>query len=225
MVFGGLALVVADILAPPVALGETWLLRLLEPDSYFTNQSINGFLSRLVLESDRTIPIARHAFDPATVGVIATILFGLVTFLVLLGDRKALGTRRGLALGIAMALVAASIGAPKNSFWNQALALPAIGLLIAAEAPDLKFGRFGRLDRALLVGWWVGSCVQLVLWIQPLPKDGLTAPLTTLAGSTALYGMVALWGLLVRRLRACGLGGPHSVSRAGRSGSSCRRGR
>ncbi|MES2208718.1 MAG: glycosyltransferase family 87 protein [Chloroflexota bacterium] len=194
------ALIAADALAPRGALGSTWLWRLLEPDPYFTNQSINGFVSRLVLESGRSIPLWPSAFDPLVVAGIATSAVALVTLVILLKSIAVATRYPVLALGLALALVAATIGAPKNSFWNQALALPALGLLLAVEAPNLDLRRFGSGDRALLLGCLIGSGVQFVLWIAPLPKHGPLAAFSTLAGSAALYGMLALWALLARRL-------------------------
>ena len=193
-------IVIASFLAP-AAQGAAWLSRLIEPDPYFTNQSLNGFVSRLVLESGRTLPLAMKAFDPAPVATAAALALGLVTLLVLLQSLRISSTFPTLALGLALALVAATIGAPKNSFWNQALALPALGLMLAVEAPDLALGRFGLLDRCLLLAFWVGSGIEFVIWIEPLPKLGPLSAMTTLAQSAALYGTLALWCLLVRRLR------------------------
>lgn len=200
LIVGGGALLAADWLAPPTALTGTWLARLLEPDPYFSNQSLNGFVSRLVRESERSLPLIPNAFDPTVVTAIATVALGLATLLVLARSARTLRTYSVFALGLALALVAATIGAPKNSFWNQALALPAFGLLLAVEAPDLHLRGFGRADRALLFGSWLGSIIQLVLWILPPPRSGSIAAVTTLVDSAALYGMVAFWVLLIRRL-------------------------
>ena len=193
-------IMIAGILAP-AAQGAGWLSRLIEPDPYFTNQSLNGFVSRLVLESGRTLPLAMKAFDPSPVATAAALTLGLVTLLVLVQSLRISSAFPTLALGLALALVAATIGAPKNSFWNQALAMPALGLLLAVEAPDLRLGRFDSLDRFLLLVFWVGSAIEFVIWIEPLPKVGPISVVTTLAQSAALYGMLALWALLVRRLR------------------------
>lgn len=193
-------LVVAEVLAPPAALGVSWLSRLFEPDPYFTNQSINGFVSRLVLPSGRSVPLAPQAFDPFLFTLLITVSFGLATVAVLAWTARASMSERALVLGIALALVAATIAAPKNSFWNQALALPAVGLLVAAEAADLEIWRFGRIDAALFASFWIGSFIQFALWVAPLPSHGTFSGFVTLAGSAALYGMIALWVLLVRRL-------------------------
>ncbi len=197
-VLGGL--VAAEALATPRALSGTWLSRLLEPDPYFTNQSINGFISRLVLASGRSSPLAAGAFDPYAVTMLVTAAFGLATVAILLMAFRTAADDPVLLLGIALALVAATIAAPKNSFWNQALALPALGLLLAVETPDLDLGRIGRVDRLLLATSWIGWTIQTVLWIVPPSPQGPFGWFVTLVGSSALYGMLALWVLLARRL-------------------------
>src|SRR5205085_1582566 len=64
------ALAVSAELAPVAGAGTGRLVDLLGPDAYFTNQSINGFLSRLVLASDRSLPLVPGAFDPQLVGLV-----------------------------------------------------------------------------------------------------------------------------------------------------------
>jgi hypothetical protein len=196
------ALATASLLAPWAAADTFRLSGLLGPDPYFTNQSLNGFVSRLVLESGRTLPLAPGAFDPAAVSILATLAFALVTLGVLIPPLRESPSRATLALAIGLVLVAATIAAPKNSFWNQALALPGLGLLLAVDAPDLLMRRFGRLDKLLLLGCWAGLCAQFYLWHEPLPKAGSLAPIVTLVQSSALFGMLSLWVLLVRRVRA-----------------------
>jgi hypothetical protein len=196
------ALATASLLAPWAAADTFRLSGLLGPDPYFTNQSLNGFVSRLVLESGRTLPLAPGAFDPAAASILATLAFALVTLRVLIPPLRDSPSRATLALAIGLALVAATIAAPKNSFWNQALVLPGLGLLLAVEAPDLSMRRFGRLDKLLLFGCWAGLCAQFYLWHEPLPIAGPLASIGTLAQSSALFGMLALWVLLVRRVRA-----------------------
>jgi hypothetical protein len=200
------AMAAASILAPWAAADTFRLSELLGPDPFFTNQSLNGFVSRLVLESGRTLPLAPGAFDPAVVSILATLAFGLVNLGVLVPPLRDSPTRATLALAIGLVLVAATIAAPKNSFWNQALVLPGLGLLLAVDVPDLSMRRFGRLDRLLLVGCWAGLTVQFILWHAPLPRAGALASLATLAQSSALFGMLALWVLLVRRVRASASG-------------------
>ena len=198
------ALVAASLMAPWAADSSGGLGKLFESDSYFTNQSFNGFVSRLVNASDRTLPPFPHAFDPGLPMMALTAAFGLVTVALLwrAGDR--LRTSRGLALGLAMALVAGVIGAPKNSFWNGAFALPAVGLLLAFDVPDLHLSRLGRTDLLLLAFWLGASILWAVLWTSPPPKAAGLPALTTLLQSSGLYGLLALWWLMARRLFADG---------------------
>jgi len=194
------ALVAATLLAPWAAQGSGGLTSLLEPDSYFTNQSINGFVTRLVNPSDRTAPPFAHAFDPRLPMLLLTAAFGLVTLALLWRARGQLTARRGLALGLALALVAGVIGAPKNSFWNQAFTLLAVGLLLAVDAADLRLRSLGRADLILLGIWLGGAFVWTLLWMFPPSKTGALPALVTLAESSSLYGMLALWLVLARRL-------------------------
>ena len=203
---GSLAL--ATVLAPWAGEGSGGLTALLEPDSYFTNQSINGFVSRLVLPSERTVPLWNRAFDPRLPMLILTGLFGLATLWILWQSRVGLRGRRGLALGLGIALVAGLIGAPKGTYWNQVMVLVPAGLLIAVEVPDLRFGRLPRLDLVLLACWIVGTSVQTLLWMYPPSKWVAFAPLVTILTSSSVFGLLALWLVLARRLRATPAGEP-----------------
>lgn len=194
--FGALAIA---MLAAPRASEGGGLTALLEPDAYFTNQSINGFVSRLVNQSDRTAPLFARAFDPRLPMLLLTAAFGLLTLGLLWRARVQMTTSRGLALGLGLALVAGVIGAPKNSFWNQAFALLAVGLLLQADAADLRPSRLGRTNLILLGVWLTGAVVWTVLWMAPPTKSVLPA-LVTLLQSSSLYGMLALWLVLARRL-------------------------
>ena len=194
------ALVAASLLAPWAAQDSSGFSRLFEPDSYFTNQSFNGFVARLVKASDRTLPPFEHAFDPLWPMLALTVAFGIATLAVLWRARERLATPRGLALGLALALVAGVIGAPKNSFWNGALALPAVGLLLAFDAADLRLRSLGRTDLILLGFWLASAVVWTVLWMSPPPRTGALSVLVTLLQSSGLYGLLALWLVLARRL-------------------------
>ena len=89
----GGALAVAALLAPWAGEGSEGLMSLLEPDSYFTNQSINGFVSRIVRPSERTLPLWDHGFDPRPVMLLLTGLFALATLYVLWRARREHGAR------------------------------------------------------------------------------------------------------------------------------------
>jgi hypothetical protein len=106
-----------------------------------------------------------------------------------------------VALGLGLALVAGLAGAPKTSFWNEALCLVAVGLLVTVDAPDVRFGRFGRLDRGLLGAWFATAVLWVGVWAIEPARSGPFAPLVNLLWSSSLYGLFALWLLFVRRLR------------------------
>ncbi len=205
VVAGALASLLAAVaVAPWAAAGSSGLAALFDADSYYTNQSINGFVTRLVQPTGRTTPLFEGAFDPRPAMIALTALFALATLALLWHSRAALRTRRGAALGVALALVAGVAGAPKDSFWNEALCLVAVGLLIAVEAPDVRFRQFGRLDRGLLGAWFGTSFVWAAVWAVEPSRSGVAAPIVTLLWSSSLYGLLALWLCLARRLRrAC----------------------
>jgi hypothetical protein len=79
--------------------------------------------------------------------------------------------------------------------------LVAVGLLLAVEAPDLRLRTLGRTDLGLLGAWFGSALVWAAVWVIEPPASGPLAPIVTLAWSSSLYGLVALWCLLVRRLR------------------------
>jgi len=195
------ALVLADLVAPQGGSGGSGLASLLEADPYFTNQSFNGFVSRIVKDSDRTVALWPGGFDPKLPMLALTVAFGLATVAVLWRSRGGLATRRGLALGLGFALVAGVIGAPKNSFWNQAMALFSVGLLLAVEVPDLRLSKLGRSDLILIGCWLAGAAIFTAYWTFPPPRSIALAPVFSLLESSSLYGLLALWWLFVRRLR------------------------
>ena len=198
-------LAVATLALPWAAVGSSGLASLFDPDSFYTNQSINGFVTRLVSSSDRTAPLWNGGFDPRPVMLVLTAGFALATLAVLWRARGRLADRRGVAIGVGLALVAGIVGAPKESFWNQAIALVAVGLLLAVDVPDLRVGRFERLDRALLIVWFGSAICWAAQWaIEPQASGQLGSVLTVL-WSSSLYGMLALWLLLARRLFAAPL--------------------
>ncbi len=195
------AVAAATLALPWAATGSGGLASLLDPDPFYSNQSINGFVTRLVWPSELTAPVWEGGFDPRPVMLALTAAFGLATLVVLWLGRREMLTRRGAALGLGLSLVAAIIGAPKDSFWNESLVLVAVGLLLAVETPDLRLGRLGRVDLALLGAWFGSALLWAAIWgISPAPSVPL-APLVTLLWSTSLYGLLALWWLFVRRLR------------------------
>ncbi len=194
------ALAAAVAILPWAAAGSGGLASLLDADAFYTNQSINGFVTRLVVASDRSVPPWNGGFDPRPVMLVATAAFGLATLAVLWRARGQMLTRRGVALGLGLALVAGIVGAPKESFWNQSIALVAVGLLLAVDAPDLRLRALGGVDLGLLGVWFGSALVWAAVWAIEPPASGPLAPIVTLAWSSSLYGLVALWCLFVRRL-------------------------
>jgi hypothetical protein len=205
------SLVAASWLAPFATAGSDRLTSLFETDPYFTNQSINGFVSRLVRSNDRTAALWPGAFDPAPVMLALTALFALATAMVLWRYRARLNDRPGLALAMGVALTAGLIGAPKGTYWTQALALVPVGLLLATDVPDLRRQRLPRQDQVLLAAWLVGTIVQTILWLAPPPPTAPFAWLVTLATSSSLIGLLALWWLLVRRLQGVQANPAHAL--------------
>ena len=203
------AMAVSAAIVPWALSGSGGLAALFDPDGYYTNQSINGFVSRLVTQTSRSSPLLPQAFDPRLAMLAATALFGVVTLAVLWRARRATAGRTGLAYGAALALTAATIGAPKTSFWNESLLLVAVALVLAVESPDLRTratsqaGRAGPLDRIdlALVAVWFGSAVAWALvWAFEPSRGGPLWAVVSLAWSASLYGMLALWLMLARRL-------------------------
>jgi hypothetical protein len=196
------ALLAANLIVPWAGNGDSgFAYAFNRADEYFTNQSFNGFVTRLVRDSDRTVALWPEAFDPRPAMMVLTLAFGLATVAVLWWQRSALATRRGLALGLGFALVAGVAGAPKNSFWNQAFALLAVGMLLAVEAPDLRLSRLGRTNLILLGCWLAGSAIFALYWTFPPPRSIPLAPMFTILESSSLFGLLAIWWLFVRLLR------------------------
>ena len=192
----------ATLAVPYASRGSSGLADLVSPDPYFTNQSINGFVTRMVRDSDRTRALLPGAFDPAVVSLVVTGLFGLVTLAILWRSRALLVAREGVVLGMALATVTAVISAPKNAIWNEALVLVGVGLLVAAVSPDLRRSHFGWLERLLLVAWLAGVVVQTYFWEEEQVLRTWQVAAVTLIQSAALYGLFALWVLCARRVWA-----------------------
>jgi hypothetical protein len=205
IVAGALGALAASVaVAPWAAAGSGGLAALLDPDPFYTNQSINGFVSRLVESSQRTLPLWNGGFDPRPVSVAVTAGFALATLAVLWLARRQLTSRRGLALGMGFALAAGIAGAPKTSFWNESMALAAVALLMLVEAPDLRLGRLGRFDVGLLAAWFCSALIWAAIWAVEPPRAGPLAAGLNLLWSSSLYGMACLWLLFARRLLAVG---------------------
>ncbi len=190
----------AAVLEPVAARDSLGLAALLGPDPFVTNQSVNGFVSRLVGGSDRMTALAAGAFDPAPVSTTLTGALALATAWILWRARATVATRDGLAIGLALGLVAATAGAPKTSFWNVSLVLVAMGLLLVVTAPTLELHGLDRVERRLAAAWAAGVVLQPLVWAIPAQPAGPAAAAVVIVGSICLYGNLALWWLLGRRL-------------------------
>jgi glycosyl transferase family 87 len=192
----GGAMLVAAALAPFGLASMDRLTQLGAPDPYWTNQSINGLVSRLTIDSDRTVALFRGV-DPALLGGILLGIFAFATLLILARARRELAAWDGFALAVGLTLVAALAGAPKNSFWNHVPALIGAGLLVASAGSGRALDRMGRW---LLVGWFGMALLQ---WrVDSLDSGGLRAfgPLSAVLSSAAVLGLLALWVALARQL-------------------------
>jgi alpha-1,2-mannosyltransferase len=192
-------LAAASALAPWALVGSGGLVSNLDPDGYYTNQSINGFVSRLVMNTSRSLAPALGAFDPRPVVAAVTLGLAVATLAALWSGRRGLATRGGLGDGLALALVAATIGAPKTSFWNESILLLAVALVLRSDAPDLRLTNLGRLDRALTAIWFGSAMAWALVWAVEPPRGELSL-LVNLWWSASLYGMLALWLMLARRV-------------------------
>jgi len=193
-------LALSALARPGIAPDSGTVTLLFQPDPFVTNQSVNGFVSRLVEGSDRMTALAAGAFDPAPLTAILTFGLAVSTGVALWGARHRMSTADGLALGLAFVLAGATAGAPKTSFWNVALVIVAVALFLAVAAPDLDMRRLGRVERRLLVVWWSTALLQPLVWIVPPQPAGPAAALVVACGSLSLYGTLGLWWLLFRRL-------------------------
>jgi hypothetical protein len=193
----GAAMAAALLLAPFGLGGAGRLAEMGAPDPYWTNESLNGFISRLTLRNERTVPFLR-GLDPTVAAWVIFGLFTIATLAVLWRARNRLAVRQGYWLAVGFTLVAAVIATPKNSFWNHVPALVGIGLFIAAVEPGQ--GR-DALTRWLVLAWYGMALVQLM--VDSLSGATLHAwgPIGALLSSAALIGLLALWLALGRALR------------------------
>lgn len=196
----GAPIAAAAILRPDAILSGDPRYGLFSADAFFTNQSINGFVSRLVISTDRMGALAPGAFDALPVVVALTAALAAATLAILWRSRGRLGDPEQLAIAVAFVLVGATAGAPKTSFWNEALALPAAGLLLAVAAPRLTLGELGPADRFLFVAFVACLCLQPADWLVTPTPAGPAGPVTVALASLGLYGSLALWLLLGRTL-------------------------
>ncbi len=182
--------VVAVLLAPFAWSQMGRLLELGVADPYWTNQSLNGFASRLVMRTEQSVPPFPHA-SPALIGWGAMIGLGAATLGAMLRRRGRLADWDGFALALGMTLVAATAAAPKNSFWNHLPALVGAGLILAV--PGWRQGRWLRPIGGLLAAWFGLALGQR--WIDGQDDAALRSigSASAWVSSLGLYSLVVLW--------------------------------
>jgi hypothetical protein len=153
----------------------------LSPDTYWSNESINGWLSRLGIDSTWThAPIPNFPVEAVMLTIV--LLLGVATVVVLLRAR-AYTWEGALALSLWLGVVSA----PKNSLWNFTPLLLAITFVFARLA-----GRWWLVALGV-VGW-------LLIELQA-QLDGArgtiyhASPALAWLSSVGLYGALILGGL------------------------------
>lgn len=102
--------------------------QLTAPDTYWSNQSLNGMVSRLGLASSWTTPpFPGLPVVPVALGLAGLLLVAATLWVARAGHRHRFG-------GLALLLAAASVAAPKASAWNLTPVLFCIFLLAAGRA-------------------------------------------------------------------------------------------
>lgn len=164
-------------LAPSAVAGfeRPRLLDMFTPDGYYTDESINGFLSRLAGAEWHTSPALVHGLPVEPVMVVAAALLGAAALAVVLRRRGA--PREGC---LSLLLVYGAIAAPRSSLWDFA------PLLIALVWcwPRVRARPAGAA--ALIAGWALIQAQQEVYDIGPAAQAASSA--LGLLGSLGLLG-------------------------------------
>ena len=174
----------------PNLLTGTWsygldVVRMFAPDPYWSNQSINGWLSRLALPSDWTRP-------PLPGLPVTPLMLALCGGLGVATLALALGRQRGRWPGaFALLLCFSVVAAPKNSLWNLT---PLIVALVHAWSESRR--RPGTLA-VLALAWSLLTGLGAV----DVLRGHLPGHATALAwlSSLPLYGALLLAGLLAHQ--------------------------
>ena len=149
----------------------------LGPDTYWSNESINGWLSRLGIDSTWThAPLPGFPVEAAMLTIV--LLLTVATVLVLL--RAQTYTWEG---AVALSLWLGVVSAPKNSLWNFTPLLLAITFVFVRLA--------GR--------WWlaaVGVLGWLLIELQA-QLDGARATVYQASPGLAWFSSVGLYGALI----------------------------
>lgn len=150
------------------------------PDSFWTNQSVNGFISRLSISSEFTRPpLPGLPVVPIELAMLGLLGAGVLAVMVLRGGRPWAGC---LSLAMAFAVVAA----PKNSLWNYAPLLLTVFFcwpLVRRRPPRL----------AVLIAGLALIEVQAV--VDYFRHGFYSSPGLTWLSSLALYGALLLIAL------------------------------
>ena len=154
---------------------------LLSPDTYWSNESINGWLSRLAIASTWTRP-PNPGLPVEALMLVAVLILGALTVLLLL--RTPNYSWEG---ALALSLWLGTVAAPKNSFWNFTPLL--LGVVFSWTQLRGRWWLFG----VGVVGW-------LLLELQA-QLDSFRAtiyqssPALTWLSSVGLYGALILGGV------------------------------
>jgi hypothetical protein len=150
------------------------------PDSFWTNQSINGWVSRLSMTSEFTHPpLPGLPVVPIELGMV--VLLGAAVLGVMVW-------RRGSPWEgcISLALLYGIVAAPKNSLWNYT---PIVVLLFYCW-PLVR--RRPKLLAALITGL---ALVEVQVLVDYFRHTFYSGPALTWLSSLALYGGLVLMGL------------------------------
>lgn len=178
--FLGALLTAALILLPNLLSGRrgsAHLLDMLGADPYWSNASLNGFVSRVALPSPWSQPLLPGLAVTPVVVVLALLLLAVSLAVVLGRDGSWCGS-------LALFLAAATVATPKNSLWNFVpLLLP-----VAYCWPHVR--RRPLLLLPLVAGW-------LLIDVQSSVNVARDNPGGHGRLQTVLLGMAALGGVLI----------------------------
>ena len=153
----------------------------LSPDTYWSNESVNGWLSRLAIASTWTRPpLPGLPVEPLMVA--AVLVLGVLTLVILLRTRG-----RPWEGALALSLWLGTVGAPKNSFWNFTPLL--LGIVFAWTQLHGRWWLFG-----------IGAIGWLLLELQAQLDSARetiyqSSPALTWLSSAGLYGALILGGV------------------------------
>ncbi len=182
--FNGLAVLVLLLLLQltvPSAGGLGPAGSLLSPDTYWSNESINGWLSRLAIASTWTRP-PNPGLPVEALMLVAALILSVITVLVLL--RMPSSSWQG---ALALSLWLGTVAAPKNSFWNFTPLL--LGVVFAWTQLRGRWWLFG----VGVVGWLL---LELQAQLDSARETIYQAsPALAWLSSVGLYGALILGGV------------------------------